>query len=57
MPIEAIKIAQAITPKAAGAASPAAGGTGFGEKLASLMRPVVEGLRNNFLVSESLTTL
>ena len=42
MPIEAIKIAQAITPKAAGAASPAAGGTGFGEKLASLVSSVEE---------------
>lgn len=42
MPIEAIKVAQALAPKAAGAASPAAAGTGFGEKLASLISSVEE---------------
>jgi flagellar hook-basal body complex protein FliE len=40
MPIEAIKVAQALAPKAAGVAAPAAAGTGFGEKLAALISSV-----------------
>jgi flagellar hook-basal body complex protein FliE len=40
MPIEAIKVAQALAPKAAGAAAAPVGGTEFGEKLASLISSV-----------------